>query len=497
MLLGFRFTLPGSEDQSMRARRPLPLLFLMAAFPAHAAPATSDGAKAIEQDYVAYFGKAVVDKGILTVTPNGEGYVVSWDLQKALDLVPTKASLQIDPLVYTLTPHDDGAWTTKADHLPSLVFGLTTDKNRLNGALDLTGFHLEAVSDSAQKDFLRSNGAADAVSAKFRILDPTQHVEAEFVESGVSTQIRARTSESGVDVAVAHSAARVTETVASTPTDPQGPPIKVAYEVGGIADELAVSGLRAREIADLWKYVVVHLQDDGAPPDLTQRVRAALPLWNDFHAHAEMHDLALQTDALEARLKTLGETLALTGLADEAGAAFGLSIEDLAFKSALLPSWAAQLSPVSLNLNLRAADHGLDKVAELVLDDPNFGSKGELTPETQDKIGEAVLAGEPKLVLAPGRLTAPIIDLAFEGEAGIESGAPTGHFTVSADGLDKTMALLQEVAKSEPDAQSVVLGVAFVKGLATTGPDGRLMWKVDVSSAGEVSVNGTALPMGK
>ena len=47
-----------------------------------AAPATSDGAKAIEQGYADYFGKAVVDKGIVSVSPDGDDYVVAWDLRR-------------------------------------------------------------------------------------------------------------------------------------------------------------------------------------------------------------------------------------------------------------------------------------------------------------------------------------------------------------------------------------------------------------------------------
>ena len=76
------------------------------------------------------------------------------------------------------------------------------------------------------------------------------------------------------------------------------------------------------------------------------------------------------------------------------------------------------------------------------------------------------------------------------------TGAPSGHFTFTADGLDKTIALLSEMAKTDPQVQPAVLGVTFLKGLATTGSDGRLVWKVDMTDAG-LTVNGTPLPTGK
>ena len=98
--------------------------------------------------------------------------------------------------------------------------------------------------------------------------------------------------------------------------------------------------------------------------------------------------------------------------------------------------------------------------------------------------------------MAPGRLTTPAIDLAFEGGASATGGAASGHFTVSADGLDKTLKALQEIAKTEPDAATAILGVAFIKGLAQTAPDWRPVWKIEIDDGG-VTVNGELLPTGK
>ena len=486
----------------MRARWSLPIFFLIAAFSgARAAPATTEGAKAIEQDYIDYFSRAVVDKGIVTVTPSGEDYVVSWNLQKTIDLADNpEISVRVDPLVYKLTPRD-GGWTVKADHLPSLTIGLTTDKGRMNGTVDFSGFHIETSFDAGRKDFLRSIAAADALTMKFHSGEAAaQPADIDLVEAGLSGETRVKTPDdgAGVDVAMAHSVTHLTETVISAPSSSDaGMPTKFVYDAGNAGGQFAVAGLRAREIADLWKYVLAHIKDAQAPPDLRQRVHAILPLRNDIHAGADVHDLVLTTSIGEARLKTFGETLSLTGFTADAAAEVGVKIDALAVKSPMLPAWAEQFSPASLTLGLRVADRGLDKVAELALADPSFGDKGDLSSETQDKIDQVLLSGAPKLFLSPSRLTTPFLDLAVEGEAGIEAGAPTGRFTVSADGLDKTITLIGEIAKSMPDAQNVALAMALVKGLATTGPDGRLVWKVEVSSSGDVTINGTPMPTGK
>jgi hypothetical protein len=485
----------------MHARWTLPGALLVAASsPALAEPATDEGAKAIAQGYADYFTQAVVEKGIVAVAPSGEDYVVTWDLQKALDLTGApKDALRIDRFSYRLTPGDADAWTVHADRFPDIAFDAPTDKGRVTGALAFSGFRFDGALDLAKTSFLRALATAEGATNRFHTADPAQGADIEAAESGISVETRAKTTEggAGIDIAVAQSVERLSETVLALPDKDQGAPFKVTYTIDGMIGGVAISGLRAREIGDLWKYIVAHVDDAQGPPDVKQRIEAALPLWNDIQANAEFHDLALQTPMVGATLKSLGEKLDLSGLTSEGAAEIGVSIDGLAFQSPLLPAWAESLSPASLSLDLRLADKGLDKAARLALDDPEIGDTGDLSSETQDQIAQALLDGRPTFVLAPGRLTTPMLDLAFEGEASMSADAPSGHFTFSADGLDKTIALLGEIAKVDPDLQPAVLGVTFLKGLATIGPDGRLAWKVDVTGDGDVSINGTPLSHGK
>jgi len=485
----------------MHARWPSSAILLIAtSCAALAAPATSEGAKEIEQGYIDFFSKAAVDKGIVSVAPDGEDYIVAWDLQKALDLAgPPKGALRIERFSYTLTPTGEGAWTIKADRFPSLAFDVPTDKGRATGTLDLSGFRLDAAYDASQVNFLRSLVAVDLLAGKFHIAEVDRGADIDLTESGISVETRAKTADNGagVDVALAQSMKSLTETVIGPPSNGQGAPVKVTYNLGGVVGGAAITELRAREISDFWKYVVAHIEDSEEPPEWKQRLRATLPVWNNLQANVEIHDLTLQTPMIDATVKRLGETIGLTGFIADGAAEIGVKIDELAFKSPLLPAWAEQLTPASLSLDLRLTGKGLDEVAALALDDPNFGVSGDLSPETQDKIGQVLLAGRPKVALSPGRLTTPMLDLAFEGEALADTGAPSARFTFSADGLDKTIALVKELVKTQPDLQSAALGLTFLKGLATTGPDGRLVWKVDVTQAGEVSVNGTLLPAGK
>jgi len=484
----------------MRVRSlPPALVVISAATASFAAPATLEGAREIADGYAAYFGRAAVDQGVVTVAPDGDGYLVTWRLQTALDLAGApKDAVRVAPFSYVLAPGDDGSWTANADAFPSLAFDVPTEKGRATGAVDFDGFRMKTVYDASGTAFLASLLTVDRISTKLRATEADREVEVDVALSGLSAETRAKASDGGdgVDLAIAESAKGLSETVVAA-SDAQGPPIKSSYDVGAMNTGATLMGLRAREIGDFWRLIVAHAGDGQPPPDLKQRLYATLPLWSDLKVNADAREMTLQAPMGQASLKTLGETIALSGLTADGAAEFGINIDQLALASPLLPPWTTSLSPASLSFDLRVADKGLDQVARLALDDSDFVDHGKLSSEAESKIAAVLLAGQPKLALAPGRLTTPTLDLAYEGEVSGDASGPAARFTITADGLDKTIALLAEIAKSEPDMSSAVLGATYLKGLATTGPDGRLAWKVEASGAGGLVVNGTQLAPGK
>ena len=110
----------------MRIRRLLPALLVIAAAspglpsPVLASPATSDGARQLEQSYADYLTRAVIDKGVVSVTPDGDDYVVAWDLEKGIVLLGADpGALKAARFSYRLTPTGDGAWRLAADGFPT------------------------------------------------------------------------------------------------------------------------------------------------------------------------------------------------------------------------------------------------------------------------------------------------------------------------------------------------------------------------------------------
>jgi hypothetical protein len=224
-------------------------------------------------------------------------------------------------------------------------------------------------------------------------------------------------------------------------------------------------------------------------------LQSALPLWREIRTDAKLDDLQFQMPFGTATMKSLGEAIDLSGFTASGFAEFDLKLKDFEVSSTRLPGWVSSLSPASFDLSVRLTGEDWDQAARIALDDPHVGESGDLSPETSDQIMQVLLTGHPKIVLAPGHLKIPALDLAFEGEASVAAGAPTAHFNVSADSLDKTIALLEDFAKVQPEAQSALLGVTLLKGLATTSADGRLVWEIEANREA-LTVNGSPLPVG-
>ena len=97
------------------------------------------------------------------------------------------------------------------------------------------------------------------------------------------------------------------------PTAGDNPPAKVDYSIGGADGAISLSGLRAKEIASLWQYVVAHNDDPPPLTGLKAQFDAALPLWNDLKIDADLHDFSVETPVGQATSKRSPRSSALAG----------------------------------------------------------------------------------------------------------------------------------------------------------------------------------------
>jgi hypothetical protein len=479
----------------------LALIFSMAAAAAAAEPATPEGARHVLDGYVATLGPEIADKGIVTVDPQGESYKVTWHISRALDLAGAPASaVQIGDFAYEITPGAGGAWRMTADAFPSITFDTPTDKGRVSGKIDLTGMNIDTSYDPAQPSPFVSRSVFGDIVADLRILEEGKVVPIRIKESDVKLDMKQTTTDVGANLALHETLGAFAERI-SVPIETQpNAKIDVTFKLGAGSVDATIDQLRTREALAAWRFILAHKDQPGDETTgnaLKAILAPGLPGWEKIEVVTTLSDLAFDLSLGEAHMKGFRETLDLPGFTEVATGGFGLKIDELDMRAPFLPEGFEQLLPLSLDFDFAVKLKGLDQIAKIALADPEFTLDKDVSPEAQAKIDDIFKSSEPTFTLAPGYLRSPLIDLAFEGEVKVSpDDSLEGRIVLSADTLDKVIAFVKPFAVFSPDLEKAMLGVAAVKGMAKTGPDGRLVWDIEMSGPpARVTVNGVAVPI--
>ena len=483
--------------------------FLAAAAPAPliAAPATEKGAEALEQQIIEYLGPFLTDKEIVTIEPDGDDYAVALDLEKAFALLKIPGGeLKMEPFVTLLTPLPDGGWKTRNSVYPSIALRFPTSKGAFDGMLEVKGYTSDSLYTPNLPDIMRSKTRIESIEGKMHLPDDGKNsVEADFLQAG--TLIEAAVTAAGpsaVNFVMTQKVERAAEIVTLTPKAakdaPAAPPVKVTYDFGASTSEARIDALRGRAIASLWVWLAAHMDVQKFKADkaeLKPLLLAALPLWDRFGGSVTMGKLSFDMPQGSAAITSLTEVVAMSGFTPRGVGRVALKIDGVTAQSPLLPPWSAQLMPASVDMDVAYAVNGLDQIARTAVEEMDFDAKPPLSKDSEMKIAALFISGSPTLTLAPGHFTNPLIDLGYEGEASISSAAPSGRFTLTADGLDKTLAFLQKNAAAMPAMGQAVPAVLFAKGLAKADASGKLTWIIEFTDEKSVSVNGQKFPPGK
>ena len=479
------------------------LVLGMAASAAQAEPATQQGAKQMLAGYVAIFGPTIADKGIVTVDPQGDSYKVTWHIRRALDLIPAPPDqFQMGDFTYQITPGAGGAWRVTADAFPQIVFDAPTDKGRMSGKVDVTGMHIDIAYDPTQPAPFVSHSVFGDIVADVRVLDDGKVIPFRIEESDLQADMKQTTTDVGANLAL-HETARAYVQKMSIPVDTQpNAKIDASFTIGPATVDGTIDQFRMQQALAAWRFVLAQKdqpKNETSLATLKTLLAAGLPGWTKMNLTTDLSDLAFEMPLAKAHMKGFRETIDLPGFTEVATAGFGLKIDEFNMQSPFLPEGFESLLPLSLDFNVGAKIKGLDRIARIALEDHDFLVEKDVSPEGQAKIEQIFLSSAPTFTLARGYLRNPLIDLAYQGEAQVSpDDSVKGHVIVSVDTLDKVMAFVKPFAVLSPEIAQATLGIGAVKGMATAGPDGRLVWDIEMSGPpAQLTVNGVPFPIDK
>jgi hypothetical protein len=482
-------------------RSPFPAAVALTAFfgvaAAGADPATAERAKEIENHYAAYFSQAVIDKGVVVVAPQGEDYLVTWDLQKAIAAAGGPPDVvKMAPFSYRMTPTVGGGWITKASSLPTLTIGPTGQDGREGGVIAFDGFNFDSLLDPAATEFWRGKLGLAALTADVTANTRTELKHMKIAERGVAGEMRIKAGQDAdsVDISLMQTVESASQTTRAAGGDDAAPSEESELRQAAAVSDNSVTGLKAAAFGDLWRFLIAHADEAMPPPDaLKPKLEALLPLWRDLKGRVALDKIALAFPGGGGlTIKSLGQEVRISGIAAQSSAEIALAVKDFALDLEAAPDWAKAAWPASLQLRVSAGIDGLDHAARLALDDPEFLKSGNLGDETIGALTRELAQGHPHVSISETRLSTPLVEATVEGEADFGADGPEAHAKVTADDLDKVLQLLAKVAEDEPDARQALFVATFIKGLAKQ-EEGHLVWDIEYAPPDAVIVNGQRL----
>ncbi|AIC28365.1 hypothetical protein IE4771_CH03281 [Rhizobium etli bv. mimosae str. IE4771] len=467
------------------------LLALCVFTTAEAVEINQDGANTVRDTLTKLLPDDLAKSGFITVNPAGMRYEIIYDLAKLL--------AKVDPATFTIngltpfstfaTPLDNGLWNIEGDDSFNVSGHFKDpDQKTTNFTYSIASIVYSGVFDPAIS-YLRS-GTFAVKDVKVASKSETEDVHAAI--ASMDQKLSSTDSAGGngrIDFVGSASMSGFVEQVSGL----QMPPIEI--RAGSINVDAKVNGLPAKQIREMVFFMLDHLDEKELSSEDTDKIKTiakeAFPLLTLFSETIGVNDLSVTNEMGKGGAKAFNYNLAIEGPSDAMRFGFGMNAQEISLDTPLMPANYATFMPTNFDFqvavpNLDFASFGNDLMAV------DFNDKApEKTGEEMAKklFRDGLLKVEFPKISAKSDVYDVDMTGKIEGRVDTEKDYSM-EATILARDLDKTIAAVQELAKTDPDLNQVSFGIMMVKGFAKTDPDGRSRWDISVSRDGAVTVNG-------
>ena len=463
------------------------LAALLIASPALADPATPEGASAALARYAAVIGQAAVDKGAVSVKPDGDSYVVTWTLDA---IIPKPKSIgdpivSVAPFSYRETPKGEGAFAWHADSFPKISISDNSDEPGtllINGDMVL----IDVDFDPHAPEPLHATADIGKFSVDFTLKKSDGPVDyhATTADQHVDVVAKKGAADGTVDLTLRNTASSGVQRLAASIEAAKGAEVDATLNEGTRHAAIAIQGLRSDALGAVAAYLAAH-KDEAAleeDPQMADLIKAAIPFFDHFALTGDQSGDKLVSAVAVGGFDKTDLAIESTGAAPDDRARLHIAFDKLTAASPLLPAWTASVFPLSFDMDWRVEFHGLDKAAALAVESGGNGDGDAI---------QGAITQQPARLDAKASLRSPIIALDATSQATLTP-PPSGTTHVTADGLDKLADLIKKIGLDPHDTQQYLAMLAAVGKIARKDADGHLAW--DVQGAGQdVRINGTPL----
>ncbi|MBB3590077.1 hypothetical protein FHX08_000421 [Rhizobium sp. BK529] len=459
---------------------------------AHGAEINQDGANKLRDSLAKVLPDDIAKSGFVTVNPAGNRYEVIYDLAKLLSKVdPTKVVVNgLAPWSVFATPLDNGFWNLEGNNSFNISGNFKgPDDKATDFTYSIASLVYNGVFDPAIA-YLRS-GDFKASDIRVTSKSDTDQVDASF--AGMYYRLDSADSASGngrLDFKGNGSLSAMSETV----TGPQMPPVNIKAD--SIDFNASVVSLPAKEIRDIVFFVLDHLNEKNLSKEdgdkLKSVLKASFPLFSSANETITANNLTIATVTGSGGAKAFGYNFSIDGPSDAVRFAFGMNTKEVTLDSPIVPASYHAFLPKSVDLQIAVPDMDFAAFSDEFMK-IDFSS-GDNSEESGKQAAEKLFHDGVFVVDLP-KFTAvsDVYDIDVTGKLQGRVDAQKDYSlqaSILARDLDKSIAAIQELAKSDPNLQQVSFGMMMAKGFAKTDPDGRSRWDISMAGDGSVAING-------
>lgn len=459
---------------------------------AHGAEINQDGANKLRDSLTGILPEDFAKSGFVTVNPAGNRYEVIYDFAKLLSKMDASKFVVngLTPWSVFATPLDSGLWNLEGNN----SFNISGNfKGPDDKATDFTYSIASMVYDGVFDPAIAYLRSGNFKASDIRVTSKSDMDQVEATFAGMNYRLDSTDSASGngrLDFKANGSLSSLSETV----TSPQMPPVSIKAD--SIDFNADVASLPAKEIRDIVFFVLDHVdekelsKEDGEK--LKSVLKASFPLFSSINETITANNLTVGTAAGSGGAKAFGYNFSVDGPSDAVRFAFGMSGQEITLDSPVVPASYNAFLPKSIDMQIAVPDMDFAAFGDefMKIDFSSGANSEESGRQAAEKLFHdgVVVVDLPKFTAVSDVYD---IDVTAKLQGRVDTQKDYSvQASVLARDLDKSIAAIQELAKSDPNLQQVSFGMMMAKGFAKTDPDGRARWDISVAGDGSVAING-------
>jgi len=467
-------------------------IIVVLATAASAADISQDGANDIRDTLNHLLPKDIAKSAPVTVKPAGSRYEIGYDFAKLLAKIKKKDFdiKGLKPFKMFATPQDSGLWDLKGNNNLNVTGHFTgPDKKRSNFTYSVSDMVFDAVFDPAISYF--RSGDFSAKESKFTSSTDTEVVKASFG----NIIYKLSSAESATAGRLDFAANGKLNTFAEQVSGKEVPPIQISAD--SLDFDAKVNGIAAVDLKEIVLFVLDHVDQEHLTNESESKLKDmlgnAFPLLSSLEETIRLNNLAITSDVGSAGAKSFGYHFKVDGPSNAMRIGVAMDAADMKLDSILVPASYTAFLPQALDIQFGVPGMDFAALGDEFMKTDFTKSTGDGREAGQQAAEKLFPGGILKVDFPKVSAKSSVYDVEISGE--MEGRADTNkdyklNASIVARDYDKTIAAVQELAKTDPDLNQASFALMMIKGFAKVDPDGAQRWDVAVASDGSVNVNG-------